>query len=386
MLAGGADVMYRQALAGPHRLYVRVEVWRGGVQLATLAPAAVDSSGRRIQPAGTLPFNSGQVTATLTSKVARQLSLNVPASLYPWEDGDLLSTSTGTELHAFRGIQLADGELWRFPVFVGKIQTVGLQDDSSARVNASDRAQEVADAKFVVPENSTVGALLIDEWKRLVREGVAGALFGTSDTFTPTVPKLTWQEDRAGACDNLAAAGGAFWYPLADGRFVMRKVPWTQAGAPVLTMSDRSGGTVLRSLPSRDRGELYNLVTVTGERSDGTPPVYASASDDDPNSPTFVDGSFGVRARTIKLTGPQLTQVAQNVAETQLRRGLARNQSWSLEMVADASLELGDVVELDVHGRGGIVQVLAGFSMPLDPGSTMRATSRSQVIGVLEDG
>ena len=59
MLAGGLDVLYREALARPHLVALRVEVWRSGVRIDTYG----DSPDRETRRAG-LPILGGSVRCT----------------------------------------------------------------------------------------------------------------------------------------------------------------------------------------------------------------------------------------------------------------------------------------------------------------------------------
>ena len=74
MLAGGTDLLYRNALATSHEPYFRVEVWRGDERL-------IDD----------LVYLSGQLRATLASRVSRTLNLSVYETMYPFSSDDVLA-------------------------------------------------------------------------------------------------------------------------------------------------------------------------------------------------------------------------------------------------------------------------------------------------------
>jgi hypothetical protein len=183
----------------------------------------------------------------------------------------------------------------------------------------------------------------------------------------------------------MGTAVGAFWYALAGGEFVIRRVPWTVPGDPVVTFADGPEGAVIESEAIRSRDEVFNSITVTGERTDGTDPVFYTARDENPSSPTFVGGPFGVRNKLVRLRTPGTQATAKGAADDFLRRTTALVESWSFTCPPDASLELGDVVGLAVRGRTGIVQVVESFTMPMDVAGIMRVDCRSQVIGLLDD-
>lgn len=376
MLPGGLDSLYRRALAAPHTEYVVVEVLDG---FGNVLPVPRGSEGAD----GGIKFEPGSgVSATLGSRVTRQLSLVVDESLYPELASGILAPY-GNRLRVTRGIVFGDGSRYAWEVFTGRIQEAVLDPDGQVSVPASDRALEVAEAGFLVPENSQAGATVNAEFIRLVSDALVDAVFGVSDAFAQTVPQLSWATDRAGAIDEMATAVGAFWYALANGDFVIRKYPWTVAGPPLLTLSDGQGGILVAS-PSRDRDGVWNSITVTGERADGTAPVVAFAQDNNPLSPTYVLGSFGRRHKEVPLQTPQTQGQAQTAANDWLRRSVGLFETYRWSQPPDAALELGDIVALNAFGRSGIIQVVSGFFLPLDTEAMMTVQAHAQIVGALE--
>jgi len=367
MLEGGTDLLYRQALASGFEPLLEIQVWREDEQLED-----------------DLIIMSGTVSATLTSRVSRTCTLTVHEDLYPVEDDGLLNPYTN-RLKIYSGIRFADGEEFRWQVFGGRITRVQMNSgQGTCTVEASDRAYEVLGAAFPQPENSTFGAGVLAEFQRLISDGVPDAIFGTSDTFFQTMPLLTWEHDRPQALDEIATSCGAFWYPLANERFVLRRYPWTVAGSPVITFSDDDDGTITTSTVVRDRTTIFNQVTVTGERLDGTAPVYATVSDLNPASATYALGPFGIQNKLIKLNTPQIQDNALDAANSYLRRTTALTEFWSFTCTPDASLELGDIIEINAMSRTNVIQVVASIGIPLGVSGDMSVSCRAQVIGSLE--
>jgi hypothetical protein len=373
MLSGGLDQLYRSVLAAAHQHYVRVEVWSGGgVKLGILQQYTGALEGG-------LTFLAGAMSASLNSRVSRNLSMEVPPDLYPRTEADLLAPF-GNELRVFRGVRLGDGStpyVWQ--VFRGRIRDVA-KSSRSCMVTAADRANDVVDVGFVSPMNSDPANTVNAEFVRLVSDALSDATFGTSDTFGKTMEPLTWEFDRGSALDEMARSVGAVWYPLADGSFVIRRFPWAVATDPLLTLTDATGGTVLDWTARRSRDSIFNVLTVTGERLNGDPPVHATAQDDVPGSPTDINGNFGVRSRLERLQTPSTQGGAQSAAEALLRTYVAPTEEWTLQMVPDAALELGDVVTLALDGRL-VTQVVTGFTLPLDLSGSMTVSTRSLVVG-----
>lgn len=379
MLAGGADALYRNALATGMGHFVRLEVWSGlGLPLETLIPAQ-----RNGEPEGGLCFYNGTVSATLNSRVTRELQISVPYDMYPLSPTDLLAPF-GNEIRAYRGIVLGDGStVYTWPVFRGRIRQVHQYSTGNVTVLCTDRAADVTDHEFVSPQNSQPGNSVFLEFVRLVSDAVPDASFGPSDPFITLVQPLTWELSRSAALDEMARTMGAVWYCLANGDFVMRRYPWTQPGLPVVTLTDGQGGTVNYWEAMRDRGMIYNVVTVSGERLNGDAPVYGTAMDSNPASPTYVGGGFGVRSLLDRLQTPATIGRAQGAALERLAVSVAPIESFQLRAIPDASLELGDIITLIIEGRE-VTQVVSGLSMPLAMDNDMFVSTRSLVSNTLE--
>lgn len=380
MLPGGADPLYRSVLATGMQHFVRIEVWSGlGVPLDTLIPAQRDG-----EPEGGLVFFNGTMSATLNSRVTRQLQFSVPLDMYPFEPTDLLSPF-GNEIRAYRGVRLGDGsETYTWQVFRGRIRNAHAYSTGNVVISCTDRAADVVDNQFVTPQNSQTSNTISQEFTRLVLDAVPDATFGASDSFTGPVQPLSWALDRAAALDEMAKSAAAIWYSLANGDFVIRRYPWTQPGAvPVVALTDGTGGTVQYWEAMRDRNDIFNVVTVTGERLTGQPPVYATAADTNPASPTYVDGGFGVRSLLERLQTPSTPGGAAGAAQQRLAVSIAPIEAFYLRCIPDAALELGDVITLNIEGRE-LTQVVSALSMPMTVEGDMFVSTRSLVLNTLE--
>lgn len=367
MLPGGLDAAYRNALSLSHRPYFKIEILDGFGNVLIDDPEYI----------------SGQVSASLNSRVTREATCALAETYYPYQPTDPLAPY-GNMLRVTRGIDFATGPQYRWIIFIGRIQEATLNTDGTCVIRASDLCADVIENLFVVPDSSQVGSDVAAEVRRLITDALPTATFGTFDTFGIPVQALAWQLDRGQALDELSQSVGAFWYALADGSFVLRRYAWTIPGLPVVTYSDDDDGSISDSSASRSREDVYNSLTVTGERLNGDDPVYATAFDDNPASPTFVLGPFGRRHQLLRLQTPASQGSAVGAAKDNLKRLTALVDTWSWDMTPDAALELGDIVSLNVRGRSDIIQVVSGFTIPFDLSRPMTVDARSQVIGQLQ--
>lgn len=379
MLPGGTDPLYRSVLATGMQHFVRLEVWSGlGLPLSDQIPEQF-----RGEPEGGLAFFNGGLTASLNSQVTRQLQFSVPYEMYPVEPTDLLAPF-GNEIRAFRGVRLGDGsDMYTWQVFRGRIRQVRQYSTGNVTIMCTDRAADVVDNQFVTPQNSQTSNTVSQEFVRLVSDAMADATFGLSDPFPLLVKPLTWELNRGSALDEMALSVGAVWYSLANGDFVLRRYPWTQVSTPVVTLTDAPGGTINYWEAARDRNSIYNVVTITGERLTGDAPVYGTASDTNVASPTFVGGGFGVRSLLDRLQTPSTPGGVVSAAQQRLAVSIAPIEAFQIRCIPDASMELGDVVTLDIEGRQ-VTQVVSALSMPIGVDGDMFLSTRSLVSNTLE--
>lgn len=371
MLAGGLDPAYRAILAGPHKQVCRVEVWANGVRIDSYGDDGV-------------PYNQGSVSATLTSRVARVLSLTLDRSLFPSSPRDLLAPF-GNYLKVYSGVDNGAGVPYVWPVFYGRINDCTLQNGGGMSLTAVDLAADVQDCYFGKPVQSSTALTLGQSYKTLIRGALPAAVFGAFDVNANyTTPALNWENDRASACDSLAQQGNMFWYPLADGEFVLRQIAWTDNNTSVLTYTDGNGGSLLAWSINYSRTNVFNSVIVSGELADGSTPVYGTAQDNDPASVTYINGNYGVKTQFISIQGTQSQGTATTLAGAYLAQSKAITETWGAQMVADASLELGDPITLRVytdtiHQRTSPIQVVSAFTLSLDSKDTMNVSLRAQV-------
>lgn len=370
---GGLDAQYRDALVRPHVVYNRVDVLaRDGTVLST-----------------NLPFIDGSVRATLNSRVARVLSLTVDRSWFPLtgngsiDTGGLL-TPFGNRLRAFRGVVYGDGSIVSFPVFYGRIEQVQMTRAGSVALTASDLAADIVDAQFENPQQSVSTNTISVEFRRLVRDALSDATFGTSDLTGTKIPPLTWQNDRAQALDDMSATVSMLWYPLADGSFVQRLTPWTNPGqTAVLSLADGTGAAPGVNNAISDwtitisRSGVYNSVVFTSERQDGSGAVHAVVRDLSLSSPTYYLGNFGKKPLLIQNQAALTQSQCLSAARTALNAATAVAQVWDpVSIVPDASLELGDLVSMQAEGAAS-VQVISGFTLPLRETGDMSLSLRA---------
>lgn len=353
-----STVTYKQAIHAPHSLAFRVDLYAG-------------PGGAVIQR--DIPVFGGSVSANLTHRVTRTGTFTLGQEFWPVLATDPL-TPYQTVANIKAGIQYGDGSEELFDVITGRVGEVTRNADGSVTARIDDLAADVLAYRFEQPQNSELITVL-QQIRRLIQDALPSATFGTDDVTDADTPRLTWDEDRGKALDDLAEALGGRWYALGNGDFVVRRFPY-DVGTSVQDILDGPGGLLVSGAPSLTRDGAANSITVVVERFDGGIPFRVQARDNSPTSPTRFDGPFGRVSQVIKVQTPLTVGEATIYARAQLNASTALSSQWSVLMVPDFTLEPGDTVTLESRGVRS-VQLIDSITYPLGAGGTMSLRTRA---------
>jgi len=354
-----ATATYKQAIHAPHKLAFEVDLYAGPG-----GPLLEDS----------VPILGGSISANLTHRVTRTGSFAVGPEWWPASATSALSPyQTVANIRA--GIQYGDGSREMFDIFTGRVGAVTMAPGGDITARVDDLAADVVEDRFQEPRSSD-NVTILAQIRRLISEAVPSATFGTNDVIDAQTPKLTWDEDRGKALDDLAETLGGRWYSLGNGDFVVRAYPY-DVGTSVQMIEDGPGGLMVTGTPTLTRDGAANSVTVAVERFDGGTPFQVTATDNVATSPTRFNGPFGKVPRIIKVQTPLTQGQALTYARAQLRAATALSYQWSVTCVPDYTLEPGDTVTLKSRGIRS-VQLIDAITYPLGPG-TMSMSTRAYV-------
>lgn len=351
---------YRAALTRPHKRVHKVTAYTPDGTLL----------------AGPVPVSGGDVRAQIGNRVTRSASFSTAAPFFPVSPTDPLSPA-----HAIAriesGIAYPDGTEELFPVFTGRIYAANLRADGSVLFRADDLAADVILADFEQPENSQAGSSTVREIQRLITDGFEWATFGTDDVTDAVVPRLTWDDDRGSALDDLASSVEGRWFTTGDGSFVVRRYAYTDT-TPAVTLTDGVGGTLSAADITVTADGAYNSVVVLAERLDEGDPVRVVERVLDPSSPYVYGGLFGRRVLKIRMQTANGFPDAQRVARSKLEAVSALVRQWQINCVPDYSIEPGDVLGVSFRDVGD-VQIADTVTYPLDTSALMSIRGRSTV-------
>ncbi len=125
---------------------------------------------------------------------------------------------------------------------------------------------------------------------------------------------------------------------------------------------------------------IRNGVIASGEGSELDVPVRGEAWDDDPASPTYRYGPFGMVPRFY--SSPLLTtdEMCETAAASILRTLLGRSETLAWQHVVHPGLAPLDVVALEDAAGTMRRYVLDEVTVPLDIGSAMSAKARDTLV------
>lgn len=340
-------------------------------------------------PDGTLladriPVSGGQVSAQLSSRVTRTATFTMSDQWFPVFESDPLSPA-----HAIvtieSGIGYPTGEEERFAIFTGRVSSARRGRDGDVTFRADDLAAEIVAADFEKPVNSQQGLSTVAEIERLILQAYPWATFGDHDVIDATVPKLTWDDDRGKALDDLAASVEGRWYVLGNGDFVVRRYAYTDPD-PVVTLTDGDEsdplagqlGILTSAVAEVTADGAYNSIVVLAERLDGDDPIRVIERNINPLSPYEYGGNFGHRVRKIRMQSATAMSDAQRIARSQLAAASALTRQWDLRLTPDMTLEPNDVIGVRWRGVRD-VQIIDSLTYPLSPTVAMTARGRSSI-------
>ncbi len=326
----------------------------------------------------TLPISGGSVEVDATSKVRRTASLQADPRWWPRSPTDLLAPY-GSTCQVDYGIVLPSGATEWIPLMTGHLdetsRTRPVTGSGDITVKVADPSHRVAEDRLDVPAQTIANAPAVSEITRLVKATLGPQLDVVDETGSGAVASvIVIERERWDAVEKLAdfLASEPFFDPL--GRLVIRPQP-TLSRSPVWTIRTGNRGSLLTAKDKRGREQVYNRVVASGQRTDGVPAVYATATDT--TSPAYYGGPFGKKNRFY--TSELLTTAAQcqATADALLARTRGLGAQVEIEALVNPALDAGDVLLLLDRETGETRHIIDKLSIPLTPDGTQSISTRS---------
>ena len=363
---------FKRALRESHKVLTKCEVYSGTDLLATL------------------PITDGSVNIDREAANRRRCNINLDGTDYvPHEVSDLLHPASNSELKLYRGLVTGyKGPTELVPLGVFGIEDTEVQDSGervTINVKGFDRSKSIQRRRFTdlyfISRDTNYGTA--------IRELIESVYSGLTYNFTNvehTTPSLTFGEggwsgggDPWSKAQEMAASIGMELYFDSNGALRLQPEP-DPANDPVVWKYIEGPESTLLSV---NRGlsieNVFNHVVVIGNHSGLLAPVRADAVDDNPNSPTYINGPFG-DVPTFHRSTMIFTQAqAQEVADAQLLRHLGTPENVRFISIVNPAHEVGDVVRIK-RQRAGVdsVHVLDKLNIPLNYSGSINASARER--------
>lgn len=378
----GRTARWDDAVGRSHAIVAKLEVVNVGGRVIASTEAHSDPR---------LSVISGEAQVDRGANIRRTLSgLTVAATdtrLLPLGARDILSVVSGNELRPYRGIRYADGTEEYMPLGVFGLADAPIEDDLRSfdiTLNGFDRSRRIARNRFTSVFPIAAGTNVITAGQALLRDRMPGIVFKTLTSTAHVTPELVFDESTqdpwAEAVKIFSSAGLEVYFDV-EGTCVIAEEPDPNApgASKVATYGEAVGSPILGITRATSNERVYNGVIVTGESPSNSTPVRAEVWDDDPASPTYYKGSYGMVP--FFMTSQYIATEDQALAagRGQLRKVKSATEVVTVRGVVNAAHEETDVVQIE-RPRSGTkgLYVLDGFNIPLryDRNMTLRTRQR----------
>lgn len=383
-----------------------------GTDLSSIIPNTTTTPGivNPIVSSGNVTTQKQQdVRSTLTMTLYDPSNVLVPSGiLSPW----------GNEMIVKKGLAYPDGtyELLQLGVFritdvdptdSGDSVKIEIQGEDRSRIVARDQVltfyqtaenQAYSDAMRAIVTNAYSLATFNDtaaNWYNVPPAGINIGGISPNMIYTPTIYGITYQEgdDLWTEARNMAASLACDFYTDRFGVFTFEQdanLNYMNAALPIIpspifTFNEGETTTMTAIAETLSDRDAYNAWVITGEGQvigytqaplTSYPPVY----DNDPNSPTYYLGPYGVvsgfETNDYMVTVPQIN----TYANYKLATSIGKQQSLQISAFCDTSLDLDDPIAV-TRERLGIIDnrfIIDQLTWPFEAGKPMTVVTRER--------
>lgn len=362
----------------------RAEVTLDGAPVPSAPSLRVESGTVNISTGGSGGGSLGPDAVPATSSRSCSLTLvDDGGNLVPKNSSDALAPF-GNEISLYASLDIGGAVEW-VPVGVFGIQSAVSAWAGGAvtvAVSGKDRATRVAGDDLTDYLQIDAGTLLTDAITTLVSDALpAGQLYN----FTPLTTTISAQtyapgDDRWDAAVALATNAGCLLEFDPAGVLTLRAIPDVSTAAPAFRFAPGDNSVMVTVQNSYDRTDAANVILVTAQGTGIDTPLTALARDTNPDSPTYVDGSFGKVVKSISTSVPTTQDDTQTFADSQLKLYAGVTQQAEMTCLSLFHLGVWDVIQaraskVALDGRYAIDQISLGLGI----GDKMSITTRGVV-------
>ena len=286
-------------------------------------------------------------------------------------------------LKVYRGVELDDGSKWE--VQLGEFMIDRLAEPhfpNIVTVTGRDYSKKLQTSKFLVATQFTSGTTVETVIRAIGQNGgisrflfpPTGKTLGRDFLFERGTPR--WQ-----AMTEIATAYGFEVFFDTQGFCVLQQFQDPSTSPLVAVYKTGAEGNLVSYDKSANDSRLYNHIVVTGEATD-IAPVFASAKNEQPNSPTRI-ARIGERVYQYTSAFITTTVQAQDVANAFLKVHALEEYEVGLGSIVYPWLEAGDIVDF-IDPKAGTNQptrfLLSSFTIPLTLGAMTGSAKRVAIV------
>lgn len=338
-----------------------------------------------------LQVHEGNVTVDKQAANRRRCNVKVSdvANLTPKDANDLLHPLSGHELKLYRGVHINKEDRDELvPLGVFQLEDADI-DDSGEAVNVNikgfDRSKKIERQRYIEPYFVAEGENYADAILDLINFVEPGLVYNFMNTTRETPPMIFGTGGWSGGGNpwkdavKMAESLGAELFFNSEGICVLRPEPDPATDPIVWEYEEGEENTILYIARGLTREEVFNHVIAYGANS-STEPIRVEAVDDDPDSPTYIDGPFGDVPTFYRSTMLLTVDQAQDAADAKLRSVLGTPEQARFNSIVNPAHELGDVITItrDRIGMNESRHVLDKISIPLTTSTPLNAACREK--------
>jgi hypothetical protein len=345
---------YLAALTSSHQIATAGEVWAGTALLATL----------QIEAATSVTMDRNSIVRRTCSAVMTDPYAGTPQAIIPTTAASLL-TPYGNELVLYRGITYPSGAQELIQLGVFGIDDVDIDDQANdlvITITGGDRGVACQHAGFKDIYTIAPGTNVATAIQALISSLTTGLTinyaFAPTTAVTPTTP-IVYQpgDDPWSMACQLAASVGYELFFDPTGVCTFLPVPNPLAQAISWSFDEGVGNIAVHLKRTVSRTNAPNYIIRDGSGSGITVPVRGIAFDANPQSPTYIGGSYGEQINYASSTLYADQPTAQAAANSDLLLALGSIEAIEVECVPKPDMDVDDVIEV-TRARSGLASEL----------------------------
>lgn len=323
--------------------------------------------------------NGGQIPrlkpGLIVSTVMNRITMTRPDGLSASPRVHRIETRVGINSSRTELVQLG-----RF--LINEVQIKDSPDGQTLEIAGADLSRKIDRNVWDRTVSVAAGTLTTEAIKMLARDRFPGVVlnFITTNDIVPNM--FFGEQDQNSPWDDmtkLAISIGCELFFDAFGILTLRKTPDPTTDESQWEFTDISTPTMTDLNRRVSDDNTFNYIIVSGESTYNIAPVRGYALDDDPASPTYVLGPFGVN--TLRIVSQSVTNISQayEAAAAYLRKFKGATEQVDISAVTMAALEPSDIVTI-TRGRSKVAGKFIADQMYMGLGATdlMTMTARRQ--------